>query len=108
MKAIQKNLKKIDEHSKGMFWFLASSLLLMTVWYVYLVNTAAFNGVRWSKAEEGISSLGATVSELESSYLSLKQSVTLSLAYAKGFEDVKDVTFISTEKVGSVATAKEI
>lgn len=108
MKTLQHNLKWFDKNGKGVFWSLAALLLLMTAWYVYLVNTAALNGVHWSNTQEDIRGRGAAVSELESRYLSLKQSVTLSLAYAKGFEDVKNVTFIGAEKVGTVATAKEI
>lgn len=108
MKSVNKNLKSIEEHGKGLFWFLTSVLLLVTTSYVYLINTVALNGVRWSKVEQNIKSVGAVVSELESEYLSLKQSVTLKVAYAKGFEDVKAVAFISTEKLGVVATAKEI
>ncbi len=83
-------------------------LLLVTSVYIYLINTAALNGVRWGRAEQDITSVGTTVSDLESQYLSLKQSVTLSMAYARGFEDVKVVKFIATEKVGTVAAANEI
>ncbi|KKW11676.1 MAG: hypothetical protein UY50_C0008G0002 [Parcubacteria group bacterium GW2011_GWA2_49_9] len=108
MKSVQKNLKKIEEHGKGVFWTLACFVLFATSLYVYLLNTTSENGARWGKVEKEISSRGANVSELESRYLSLKQSVTLKVAYAKGFEDVKTVRFISTQKVGAVATAKEI
>lgn len=87
---------------------MACLVLLLTSLYVYLLNTASENGARWSKAEKELSSLGANISELESHYLSLKQSVTLKVAYAKGFEDVKTVRFIATQKGGTVATAKEI
>jgi len=83
-------------------------VLLFTSLYVYLVNTAAWNGVGWTRAEKEMTQLGAEVSELESRYLSLKQSVTLATAYEKGFEDVRDVTFINTQKVGTVAKANEI
>lgn len=108
MKSVSKNLQWFDKNGKMIFWVFAALLLFMTAWYVYLVNTAALNGVRWSRTEQDIASRGAAVSELESHYLALKQSVTLSLAYAKGFQDVKTVTFISPQKVGVVATANEI
>ncbi len=108
MKAIQKNAKWFDKTGKTLFWSLAGLVLLMTSFYVYLVNTAALNGVHWGKAEKELTTLGATISELESRYLSLKHSVTLSLAYAKGFEDVKTVTFIGATKVGMVALTPEI
>lgn len=72
------------------------------------MNTAALNGARWESAEKEVTSVEATVSELESEYLSLKQAVTLSLAYSRGFEDVKAIQFISAKKVGTVATVNEI
>ncbi len=98
----------MDTNGKAVFWSFVSMLLLLMVVYVYLFNVSTRNGMKWSKAEEAIASVGATVSDLESTYLSLKQSVTLSLAYAKGFEDVRVVLFIGAEKVGSVATANTI
>ena len=108
MKTIKKNLKRFEKHGKKLFWSLACLLLLATSFYVYLMNTAALNGVRWEGAEKEITSIEATVSELESEYLSLKQSVTLSTAYAMGFEDVKAIKFISAKKVGTVAAVNEI
>lgn len=82
--------------------------LLLASYYIYLVNTAALHGVRWGKAEAELTVLGGSVSELESQYLSLKQEVTLPVAYARGFEDVTNVKFITTQKVGAVAKANEI
>ena len=105
---LAKTIKKIDERNKMLFWVFTCLLLLVTSFYIYLVNTAALNGVRWGKAQQGIASLGGSVSELESRYLSLKQGVTLATAYAKGFEDARNVKFISTQKVGAVAAANEI
>ncbi len=98
----------MDRNGKVVFWSFVSMVLLIVVFYVYLIKVTTHNGVKWSKAEEAIASVGATVSDMESTYLSLKQSVTLSLAYAKGFEDVRAVRFIGAEKVGSVATASTI
>ena len=108
MKTIKKNLKRFEKHGKKLFWSLACLLLLATSFYVYLMNTAALNGVRWESTEKKVTSVEAAVSELESKYLSLKQSVTLSTAYALGFEDVKTIKFISAKKVGTVAAVNEI
>ena len=108
MRSIRKKLDKIQENGKILFWCLMCLLLLTTSLYVYLVNTAAFNGVRWGRAQQEIAALGGSVSEFESRYLSLKQGVTLATAYASGFEDARNVTFISAQKVGAVAVANEI
>lgn len=108
MRAQRKHFKWLNRNKKNLFWSLACLLLLTTSFYIYLLNTAALNGVRWKNAEEEIASLGAVVSEHESYFLALKQSVTLKMAYAKGFEDVRAVTFIPVRKVGAVVSANEI
>lgn len=108
MKSFKTKIKTVKASGKTVFWCLTAALLLVTSAYVYLVNTAALNGVRWSKTEKDLSSIGASVSELEARYLSLKQSITLKVAYAEGFADVEAVRFISAKKVGTVASAKEI
>ncbi len=87
---------------KGLFWSLFAVLILLASWYIYLVNTTALNGVRWSSNSTKVSELQGTVSELESSYLSLKRTITLSLAYDEGFEDARAVTFVSAKTLGAV------
>jgi|GEM_PF-1613275 len=108
MKSVQENLKRIEKHGKGLFWTLACLVLFVTALYVFLLNTASENGVRWREGEKEIASFGADISELESRYLSLKQSITLKMAYARGFQDVGTIRFVSAQKGGAVATAKEI
>ncbi|MEK7087695.1 MAG: hypothetical protein AAB891_00205 [Patescibacteria group bacterium] len=108
MRVSRKHPKWLNRNRKNIFWSLACLLLLVTSFYIYLINTAALNGVRWKNGEGEIASLGADVSELESYYLSLKQSVTLRMAYAKGFEDVKAITFIPAQKIGAAVSANEI
>lgn len=108
MSTARKNFRWLNKNRKGLFWSFACLLLLVTSFYIYLMNTASLNGVHWKNAEEDIASMGATVSELESYYLSLKQSITLSLAYDRGFEDVKAIKFIPSRKVGAVIMVNEI
>ncbi len=107
MKAVLKTSKWLDAYGKSVFWSLACLVLFVTSFYIYLVNTTALNGVRWGSARREMASIEASVSELESQFLSLKRTITIALAYERGFEDIKVVKFISTEKVGIVATAKE-
>ncbi len=87
---------------------MACMVLFAASFYVYLINTTSMNGVKWREAETNVSTYGAAISELESTYFSLKHSVTIGMAYARGFENVKVVRFISAQKVGTVAIANEI
>ncbi|HCB35142.1 MAG: hypothetical protein A2W52_04830 [Candidatus Taylorbacteria bacterium RIFCSPHIGHO2_02_49_25] len=107
-KTVHKNIRQLLKRGKGIFWSLVCLSFLVSSYYVYLMNTAALNGARWNGAETETALLGEKVSELESEYLSLKQSVTLSVAYERGFEDVKAVRFISGRKVGTAAAVNEI
>lgn len=111
MKHMQMSGRKAEragEQRKMLFWSLACLLLTVTSFYVYLVNTATWNGIRWKKAGQEVARHSARVSALESRYLSLKKSVTLSRAYALGFEDARAVRFIETRKIGAVARATDI
>ncbi len=104
MKKKYKNfIQKIDEYRKGLFLLFLVAFFVFISGYIYLVNTAARNGVRWSAVEKEISTARGTVSELESSYLSLKRDITLSLAYDEGFEDARGVTFVSSKILGTIA-----
>ncbi|HEY4508104.1 MAG TPA: hypothetical protein VJJ55_00420 [Candidatus Paceibacterota bacterium] len=104
----KKAIRKDGKHQKTVFWSLACLLCIVTSLYVYLVNTAAWNGIRWKKAGQEVAQRATQVSELETRYLSLKKSVTLSRAYALGFEDARAVRFIETQKIGAVARATDI
>jgi hypothetical protein len=91
-----------------LFWSSVCLLFAVSALYVYLVNTATWNGIRWKKASQEVAGRVAQVSELETQYLSLKKSVTLPRAYALGFEDARAVRFIETQKVGVVARVTDI
>lgn len=108
MRISQKKMERVAGQRKMLFWSLTCLFFAVTSLYVYLINTAAWHGIRWKKTSQALTELTARVSELESSYLSLKKSVTLPLAYAMGFEDVRAVRFIGVHKVGAVAQANEI
>lgn len=105
---VRKISKQGQELQKRLFWFFAGLLFASVSLYVYFVNTAALNAAHWRDMEQKISSVSGTVGELETSYLSLKQGVTLSLAYQKGFEDARGVKFISAKTLGAVVRNNEI
>lgn len=108
MRITKKNSAQPSERRKQFFWLFAGLLFAFVSLYVYLVNTAAVNAARWRETEQKISSSAAAVGELETSYLSLKQGVTLSLAYQKGFEDARAVRFISGKTIGAIVRNNEI
>jgi len=50
----KKAIRKDGKHQKTVFWSLACLLCIVTSLYVYLVNTAAWNGIRWKKAGQEV------------------------------------------------------
>jgi len=96
---IQRVTGKVNEKYKGLFWGLVCSFFALSVLYVYYVNTAAMNGVAWEDTARQARVTESTISELESTYLSQKRTVTLALASELGFENTKRVTFLTPRPV---------
>jgi hypothetical protein len=104
LKLQMKNTKKISGRQKGALWSLFFLLFALSTLYVYYVNTAALNGVRWKEAKQSATALQAEVSQLESSYLSLKKGVTLARASDLGFINVPGVVFLKGAPKVSLST----
>lgn len=90
----RKTIEKIDERRKGLFWALTCFLFALSTMYVYYVNTAALNGVRWEEAERRTADLETEVSRLEGRYLSIQKGITLAHATELGFVDARGVVFL--------------
>lgn len=58
------------------------------------------NVVAREKVESNISSLSTSIGTLEFKYITLKNTVTLDLAHAKGFEDASPSKFIARQSSG--------
>jgi len=91
--------KKTDEKRKGVFWFLTCSLFVLSTLYVYYVNTAAMNGVKWEEAARQSRVTESAISDLEATYLSEKRTVTLARATELGFESTRRVTFLTEHPI---------
>ncbi len=79
-----------------MFYVTLAVLVSMFFLYVYMVNKTVMNVVARQNTEKGISSLSASVGDLESKYMAEKSSITLQLALAKGFQEDPNTTFIGS------------
>lgn len=88
---------------KNIFWFLIGILLLCSVFYMYSINVTIRNVVARQNLENKISELTLSVGNDEFQYISLRNNVTLALAYSLGFKDVKEKTYISKKTVGYIS-----
>lgn len=86
-------------NTKKLFWILISIFALCAVFYIYAINVTVRNVVARENFENEISELNLSIGKLEFEYIAKRNAVTLPMAYAMGFQDVKDKTFISSAKV---------
>lgn len=78
-----------------MFFVLATLLVIIFAVYVYLINKTVMNVVAREQTEQDIAQLSGTLGELEFKYITLKNIITLDLAYERGFQETSPKAFIS-------------
>ncbi len=81
--------------TKMLFYILATILITIFGLYAYLVNRTIMNVVAREKTYREISTLSTSIGELEFKYMSIRNNITLELAYEKGFHDAVPSQFIS-------------
>jgi hypothetical protein len=86
-----KNLiNKTQKFQKPAVWMLVVINVVLASAYVYSVNRTVFNVVAANKAEKALAQSSATVADLESRQVSLKNKITLDFAYSQGFQDASN------------------
>jgi len=88
---------------KNIFWTLVGILAICGLFYMYSINVTIRNVVARQNLENKVSELSLSIGNKEFQYISLRNTVTLPLAYSLGFKDVKDKTYISRKTVGYVS-----
>ncbi len=92
-----------------LFTILLASIIFTACAYVFLLQKAIINVVERQKLSEKVTSLSVQSGDLEAKYFSMKKSVTLELAHAKGFKDAEVTAYISKKPVtASVAFNHEL
>lgn len=83
-----KNLfHKTQKFQKPAVWMLLFLNVFLVGGYLYAVNRTVFNVVATTNAEKTLAQSAATSADLESSYIALKNKITLDFAYSQGFQD---------------------
>ena len=86
--------QKLNIDTQKLFWMLASILMLFVVLYAYLVGVTIFNVAARSHDQSKIVALSSKTSDLEASYISLQNNITLPLATSLGFQEVNNPQFL--------------
>ena len=88
---------------KTIFWVLLGVLFLCASFYMYFVNSTIHNVVTRQNLEKESTQLTLKIGNEEFQYITMRNSITLPLAYSLGFKDVSVKIFISRDITPSVA-----
>lgn len=84
---------------------MLSILAALALWYVLILGSMVFDIVERKALEKEVATLSNEVGELELSYLSVSNSIDLSLSSSMGFKETK-ATFATRKSLGSIKLAK--
>ena len=90
---------------KTIFWTLLGTLFLCAGFYIYFINSTVHNTVTRQNLEREAGQLSLKIGTEEFQYITMRNSITLPLAYSLGFKDAAVKTFISRNTAPSVAYA---
>lgn len=88
---------------KNIFWTLLGILLLCTAFYMYAINLTIHNVVSRQNLDNKASELTLSISSKEYTYITMRNNITLPLAYSLGFKDVSEKTFVSRNSTSFVS-----
>ena len=88
---------------KTIFWTLLGILFLCAGFYMYFINSTIHNIVTRQNLESEASTLTLTIGSEEFKYISMRNGVTLGLAYSLGFKDITAKRFISKSASSQVS-----
>lgn len=80
---------------------LFSVMIVLVGLYGFLISTSIINVLVREEVGQNIADLHSYISDLESEYLMLKNSITLGLAYDLGFTDTAKKTFVTRKTLSS-------
>lgn len=100
-KTIKNKILNIESPERKAFWYLALSAVVFVGFYIYFVNGAIINVVERQKTEKEISSINSRISDLESSYISLNNKISLDYALSAGFVRVAKEKYVYRKTLGA-------
>jgi hypothetical protein len=101
-KEITTSIKEDSYTQKFILHILLSSLLILSVFYIYLIGSITFNILARKTLEADVRSLASNISKLELTYLDNANKIDKNFALSSGFVEVKNNIF-ATRDVTRVA-----
>ncbi len=91
---IQTKVLSYDNRAR-IFWALCAVLFCTLVLYIFGINSTVHNTVTRQNLESEVGNLTVAISEMEYSYIGLKNNVNIETAYARGYTDVTSPIFVT-------------
>ena len=88
---------------KTIFWTLLGVLFLCAGFYMYFINATIHNTVSRQNLEKEAATLSLKIGKEDFQYITMRNSITLPLAYSLGFKDISVKTFVQRNNSSSVA-----
>ena len=108
VKFITISYKVLHKERERLFYILIASIIFTISLYGFLIQKAIMNVVAREDIAKEIALTGAKVGDLEGKYLSLKNSITIDLAYEKGLKDAVAPYYISKKSITAMASKNEL
>lgn len=102
VKVITNDIVQNTHTQRVIFKVLISSLIALSLVYVYLIGSITFNVLARKSLETSVRTLGSNISNLELQYLDATNKIDKNYASSLGYVDVHDNIF-ATRKASSVA-----
>jgi hypothetical protein len=99
--------KTIIRNKENIFSVLIVAILVSGIAYGIILKKTVENVVEREKISKESKTLLTDISDLETKYFSMKNSVTTEIAYAKGFKNPKTTSYISTKDLTAMAIKNE-
>lgn len=91
------------DHRARLFWILMMVSVLSLLAYIYAIHATARNIATRQNLERQMAKISTNLGSLEFSYIELKNSVTLELAYQHGFREVKSPLYVSRARTAPLS-----
>lgn len=88
---------------RTIFWTLLGSLLLSAGFYMYFINATIHNVLAYQNLENEASRLSLDIGSKEFRYITMRNTITLPLAYSMGFRETSTKTFISKKSTSQIS-----
>ncbi len=105
---IANNINTVFSYRDRIFQILIVGIMSLSFLYVYFLQNVISNVVEREKIVKENRVLGTTVSELEAKYFTIKNSINIELANAKGFKSTEITSYISKGKITAMANQNGI